>query len=190
MTSKLLTFKTPSRARVSTASHAPDPQNSPLNEKDTRLPRRHAAVKKSTFALELGLGFLSPPYIYIHPMPCVCVLGIDLHVACACACRSAAAYRDTSMKQEPHDDGYETSGDLEIRAQGDGQKLYNAMQASLNIKQEPPTHDPYSFVDEEAAAASQNRVAAAVGASPGVNLPAPAPKKRGRKKKLKPGEEE
>lgn len=109
---------------------------------------------------------------------------------CLCACRTAAAYRDTSMKQEPHDDGYETSGDLEIRAQGDGQKLYNAMQASLNIKQEPPTHDPYSFVDEEAAAASQNRVAAAAGAPPGVNLPAPAPKKRGRKKKLKPGEEE
>ncbi|XP_059491118.1 uncharacterized protein LOC132205822 isoform X2 [Neocloeon triangulifer] len=93
-----------------------------------------------------------------------------------------SAYRDTSMKQEPHDDGYETSGDLEIRAQGDGQKLYNAMQASLNIKQEP-THDPYSFVDEEVAAASQNR------GPPVPGLPVPMPKKRGRKKKLKPGEE-
>jgi hypothetical protein len=93
------------------------------------------------------------------------------------------------MKQEPHDDGYETSGDLEIRAQGDGQKLYNAMQASLNIKPEP-THDPYSFVDEEAAAASQNRGGGGGGVPPGVpNIAVPMPKKRGRKKKLKPGEE-
>jgi len=91
------------------------------------------------------------------------------------------------MKQEPHDDGYETSGDLEIRAQGDGQKLYNAMQASLNIKPEP-THDPYSFVDEEAAAASQNRGAGVGAPVPGIAVP--MPKKRGRKKKLKPGEEE
>ena len=86
------------------------------------------------------------------------------------------------MKQEPHDDGYETSGDLEIRAQGEGQKLYNPMQVPLGLKPEP-TNDPYSFVDDEAAPPPHQPQRAPTA------LMQPVPKKRGRKKKIKPGEE-
>jgi len=85
------------------------------------------------------------------------------------------------MKQEPHDDGYETSGDLELRPQGDAQKLLNHIHntGNMGVKCEPP-EDPYSFVDDDPTPMPQPRGHAVVVQA--------IPKKRGRKKKVNPEE--
>ena len=82
-----------------------------------------------------------------------------------------------AMKQEPHDDGYETSGDLELRPQGDTQKLLNHMHhtGSMGVKCEV-LEDPYSFVDDDPTPMPQPRTHALVMQA--------IPKKRGRKKKV------
>ncbi|PSN35264.1 hypothetical protein C0J52_17552 [Blattella germanica] len=92
-----------------------------------------------------------------------------------------SVFSEGGMKQEPHDDGYETSGDLELRPQGDAQKLMNHMQAAGNmgVKCEPP-EDPYSFVDDDPTPMPQPRGHAIVMQA--------IPKKRGRKKKVNPEE--
>ncbi|XP_066997243.1 uncharacterized protein Tdg isoform X2 [Anabrus simplex] len=85
-----------------------------------------------------------------------------------------SAFLDGTMKLEPHDDGYETSGDLELRSASESQRFLSSLQAGggINIKCEPP-EDPYSFVDDDPTPPPQPR---------GLVLQ-PIPKKRGRKKK-------
>ncbi|KAK7861659.1 hypothetical protein R5R35_006572 [Gryllus longicercus] len=87
-----------------------------------------------------------------------------------------SAFLDGAMKLEPHDDGYETSGDLELRTQRDNQKCLSHIQnaGGHNLKCEPP-EDPYSFVDDDPTPTPQPR-------APPVIMQ-PVPKKRGRKKK-------
>ncbi|GLH02679.1 G/T mismatch-specific thymine DNA glycosylase [Gryllus bimaculatus] len=89
---------------------------------------------------------------------------------------SRSAFLDGAMKLEPHDDGYETSGDLELRTQRDNQKCLSHIQnaGGHNLKCEPP-EDPYSFVDDDPTPTPQPR-------APPVIMQ-PVPKKRGRKKK-------
>ncbi|XP_069694048.1 uncharacterized protein Tdg isoform X2 [Periplaneta americana] len=93
-----------------------------------------------------------------------------------------SVFSEGAMKQEPHDDGYETSGDLELRPQGDTQKLLNhhiQNTGNIAVKCEPPD-DPYSFVDDDPTPMPQPR---------GHNVIMQAiPKKRGRKKKINPDE--
>jgi TDG/mug DNA glycosylase family protein len=90
-------------------------------------------------------------------------------------CRSVFA--EGAMKQEPHDDGYETSGDLELRPQGDTQKLLNHLHhtGGMGVKCEA-LEDPYSFVDDDPTPMPQPRTHALVMQA--------IPKKRGRKKKV------
>lgn len=107
-------------------------------------------------------------------------------------CSSSFSGVELGMKQEPQDDGYETSGDLELRSQGDAHKLMTHMgqapaghNVQMNaVKREPP-EDPYSFVDDEPAPPA---VPQARGPGPGPGHPPvlqqPVPKKRGRKKKI------
>ncbi|XP_049783553.1 uncharacterized protein LOC126248950 isoform X1 [Schistocerca nitens] len=85
-------------------------------------------------------------------------------------------FLDGPVKLETQDDGYETSGDLELRTQVENQKFMNHLQGPhpANIKCEP-TEDPYSFVDDDPTPTAQHRQQSVV--------LQPIPKKRGRKKK-------
>lgn len=84
------------------------------------------------------------------------------------------------MKLEPHDDGYETSADL---------MLTNATNHNDSLKCES-MEDPYSFIDEDPmpdmppGQGMPHCVPSINVSHPHVTLP--APKKRGRKKKIKP----
>nr|CAD7429142.1 unnamed protein product [Timema monikensis] len=93
-------------------------------------------------------------------------------------CRSA--FSDGIVKQEPRDDGYETSGDLELRSQADNHKMMNHIHiaGNMGIKCEP-LEDPYSFVDDDPTPIPQPRPPAVVLQN--------MPKKRGRKKKIPEG---
>ena len=109
-------------------------------------------------------------------------MSFDFFVQCLIVCICRSMFSEGGMKQEPHDDGYETSGDLELRPpQGDPQKLLNHMQVGgpMGIKCEPP-EDPYSFVDDDPTPIAQPRTHAVVMQA--------IPKKRGRKKKVNPEE--
>lgn len=86
------------------------------------------------------------------------------------------------MKLEPHDDGYETSADM---------LLSNT--ASVNnheVKREVKLEDPYSFIDDDPIP----MLPSVQGPPPHLLNPLPlindqlmpGPKKRGRKKKIKP----
>lgn len=87
-----------------------------------------------------------------------------------------------NMKLEPHDDGYETSADM----------LLNTASVTHNhevVKCEVKCEDPYSFIDDDPIP----MLPAAPGPThlmhpmpPINNQLMPGPKKRGRKKKIKP----
>nr|CAD7589237.1 unnamed protein product [Timema genevievae] len=91
-----------------------------------------------------------------------------------------SAFSDGIVKQEPRDDGYETSGDLELRSQADNHKMMNHIHiaGNMGIKCEP-LEDPYSFVDDDPTPVPQPRPPAVVLQN--------MPKKRGRKKKIPEG---
>lgn len=89
---------------------------------------------------------------------------------------SRSTFLDGHVKLEPQDDGYETSGDLELRTQAESQKFLNHIQGPhpMSMKCES-SEDPYSFVDDEPTANLPPR--------PHAVVMQPVPKKRGRKKK-------
>lgn len=135
----------------------------------------------------------------------------------------------TMLKSEPQDDGYETSGDVELRGQGEAPKLMGTHPNSNPLPHLPHAHqhqhshphqhqhqhqqshpnqhphlhshqhqhpmqggslikyemqeDPYSFVDEE-----QMSNMASVHCPPVIIQQ--VPKKRGRKKKMKPEDQQ
>lgn len=85
-----------------------------------------------------------------------------------------------NMKLEPHDDGYETSADL----------LLNTANHNHDVKCDK-LEDPYSFIDDDPIpmlpAAAQGPPHLMHPAMPTLNNQLmPGPKKRGRKKKIKP----
>nr|CAD7261749.1 unnamed protein product [Timema shepardi] len=91
-----------------------------------------------------------------------------------------SAFSDGIVKQEPRDDGYETSGGLELRSQADNHKMMNHIHiaGSMGIKCEP-LEDPYSFVDDDPTPIPQPRPPAVVLQN--------MPNKQGRKKKIPEG---
>lgn len=85
-----------------------------------------------------------------------------------------------NMKLEPHDDGYETSADM---------LLSNTASVNHEVKCEK-LEDPYSFIDDDPIpmlpAAAQGPPHLINPLPPLNNQLMPGPKKRGRKKKIKP----
>jgi hypothetical protein len=84
-----------------------------------------------------------------------------------------------NMKLEPHDDGYETSADM---------LLSNTASVNHEVKCEK-LEDPYSFIDDDPIPmlpAAQGPPHLISPMPPLNNQLMPGPKKRGRKKKIKP----